>query len=151
MTQFNIKLILHRKILSFNNLSRQQTPTYFISLFNYICLQFLHLHSMMHPNVAVDHSSKRTSPTNADTLHCSLHTHTRWSTTSIVSLGSSTSGLHTSNADSLTGLHTSNADSLTGLHTTTADFVTGLHTPMANTNFKLNCITTLTNINYNLF
>ena len=75
---------------------------------------------------------QRTS-THAETLHS---THTRWSTTSISILGSST----LPNFVLVTGLHTSNADFLTGLHTSTADFLTGLHTPMANTNFKLNCI-----------
>ena len=133
MTRFNTKLILRRNILCFNNL-QNKTSTHF-----YFTLQ---LHFAFNPSSSFDDALKcgcssllrRTSPTHADILH---YTHTRWSTSSIHTLGSQT--LPTFLSSSLvfstcffTGLHTSmSVDFFTGLHTSmSVDFLTGLHTPM---------------------
>ena len=133
MTRSNTKLILHRKIRSFNNLYH---TNFYLLLFHSSTafrLQIRHLPSMMHCNVFADHSSKElllhmlklfTSPIHDGQQHPSpfwVHRRCQPLSSSLV---------FTLHDDFLTGLHSSNADFLTGLHTSNADFLTGLHIPI---------------------
>ena len=85
MTLMCIKHILRRNILCFNNL--QKLSLTFILLFNYISSSFIHFSSMMPRYVVADHSSKELLLHMLTPFH---YTPTRWSTSSIHTLGSQT-------------------------------------------------------------